>query len=735
MFKKLISVLLAVSFVFSFAVLVNAEESADTKLYTIYADGMLFQREKEAIIAGTGNAGDKITAELYHGKKLVTSGESVVGKDGKFSVSFMAPKGSYTQYLIMIKENDEYIRNLTNIVFGELWLASGQSNMMYPLSQSKTGAKMWENKQQLSPWLRVLLVPGYPEYKGENSLTRLPLEKQDDITDAVWVTGEDMNVYGVSAVAYFFAEELMKKLDMPVGILNSSLGGSSIASWLSRETCESDSALTDYLAEREQYVPASKWEENKQNVYTDVTGNYNQKIHPLKYFRPVGMIWYQGETDISWKSEMYSRAFTLMQKSYSDLFGFKDELMPIVYTQLAPYHYGDETILPERNYHYTKIQQEYPHSRAVISINDIPLTYLVPVGVIHPEHKEEVGQRMFFAAEGLVYGKRETYTVSIIKNTEIRDGSIYVTFENIGDGIKAKGDKIIGFAICDERGIYVPAEAEIVSHNTVRVHSETIKNPVSASYAYCTSNMRSNLYATENGNLALPIGPFVTDENYMTRTWLDQPWMDCDDGKVWFNDADPYSAFYNTWESENAVISFEGSHINIKGQNEFTVNPTITYTNDEGDKKVYRDMQRNYTHYGELSFSVRNNSNKDVVFDYLKLYRETFMWYSPETNGSGNSSVVIPADGEWHEITLDLNTLYLYANECGAISPNNMIEYLLDMKFCFTSEGEADIDLDNFRFIPEEENTSFRFEAKLSDADNVWEFICALFVSILGIFF
>ena len=111
------------------------------------------------------------------------------------------------------------------------------------------------------------------------------------------------------------------------------------------------------------------------------------------------------------------------------------------------------------------------------------------------------------------------------------------------------------------------------------------------------------------------------------------------------------------------------------------------------------------------------------------------MWYSPEADGSGDSSVIIPADGEWHKITLDLNTLYLYANECGAISPNNMIEYLLDMEFCFTSEGEADIDLDNFKFIPEEENTSFRFEAKLSDADNLWEIICALFVGLLGIFF
>lgn len=734
MTKKLLSILLAVSMIFSLAVFAEAEENASTSLYTIYADGMLFQQEKQAILAGTGKEGDTVTAELYLGKKLITSGESVVGSDGKFTVSFMAPKGSYTQYIIMIKENGEYIRTLTDIVFGELWLASGQSNMMYPLSQSKTGVEMWQKSEKLSPWLRVLLVPGYPEYKGESSLTLLPLDKQDDITDAKWVTGEDLSVYEISAVAYFFAEQLMKKLDMPVGILNSSLGGTSIASWLSRETCESDKELTSYLSEKGQYVSASEWKEDKQNVYTDVTGNYNQKIHPLKYFRPVGMIWYQGETDLFWTDEMYGRAFTLMQKSYSELFGFENEMMPIVYTQLAPYNYGSDTQLPQRNYYYTVMQQEYASSRAVISIYDLPLSYFMPAGVIHPSSKEEVGQRMFFAAEGLVYGKRETYTVSAIKSSEIRNGSIYVTFDNIGDGLKADGEELIGFAICDETGIYVQADAEIVSGDTVRIYSESIENPKSASYAYCPASTRSNLYATENGSLALPVGPFVTDANYMTRAWLDQPWMDCDEEKAWFNNADPYSGFYNTWESENAVLTFTDSFMNVKGESSFTVSPVISYEID-GKKKFQYDVQRDFSDYGTLTFSVRNNGEKAVTFEELKLYRESFMWYSPEANSSGDSLVVIPADGEWHEISLDLNTLYLYSNECGAISPNNMIKYLQEITFCFTSEGEADIDLDTFRFTPEDENTSFRFEAKISDADNVWEFICALFVSILGIFF
>ncbi len=735
MFKKLISVLLVLSFIFSFTFVAKAEEQANTHLYTIYSDGMLFQREKEAILAGEGKPGDKITAELYHGKKMVASGESVVDSEGKFTVSFMAPKGSYTQYLIMIKENDEYIETLKNIVFGELWLASGQSNMMYPLSQSVTGVGMFERQEKLSPYLRVLLVPGYPEYKGQDSLSLLPLHAQDDITDAKWVTGENFDVYNVSAVAYFFAIELMEKLDMPVGILNSSLGGSSIASWLSRDTCESDKEMTEYLTEAGQYFSASQWKEDSQDVYRDVTANYNQKIHPLKYFRPVGMLWYQGETDMWWTDEMYGRAFTLMQKSYSKLFGFENELMPIVYTQLAPYNYGSDTVLSQRNNYYSLMQQEYPSSRAVISIYDLPLTYLPAVGIIHPQHKEEVGQRMFFAAEGLVYGKRESYTAASVKSSEIKNGSVYVTLRNTGDGLVLKGEKASGFAVCDKSGVYVKADAEIVSADTVRIYSDKVKNPVSASYGYCVSNMRSNLYASENGEITLPVTNFITDKNYLTRVWRDIPWTDCDDEKNWFNESDPYGGFYNSWESENASLTFNGSYMNVKGQDEFTVSPAIHYTNADGEENFHYDSQRDFSFYGTLTFSVRNNGDKDVVFDGLRLYRESFMWYSPEANDSGVSCVVIPADKEWHEITLDLNTLYLYGNECGAISPNNMIKYIQQMTFCFTSDGVCDIDIDSFAFSPEEEDTSFRFEAKPSDADNFWEFICALFVSILGIFF
>ena len=712
-----------------------ATNNTTAELYTIYDDSMLFQHSKEAILAGTAKAGNKIRVELYNGKNLITSGEAITGSDGKFTVSFMAPEGSYTEYIIILYENSKNIRVLKNIVFGELWLASGQSNMMYPLSQSITGVEMWQNKTKLSKYLRALMVPGYPEYKNETALTLLPRDEQDDITDAVWVTGENEYIYNISAVAYFFAEKLMEKLDMPVGILNSSLGGSSIASWLSRTACESDKDLTDYLAKKGQYVTADKWKENAQNVYSSVTANYNQKIHPLKYFRPTGMLWYQGESDISWEEDMYGKAFGLMQSSYSKLFGFEDNtLMPIIYTQLAPYHYGTDTILPERNLYYTEMQQKDTDSRAVISIHDLPLTYLPSAGVIHPASKEEVGQRMFYAAEGLVYKERDTYSVSVIKETEIKDNAIYITLDNVGDGIKAKGEKIHGFAICGANGIYTEANAEIISDKTIKVWSNFVNNPKSASYAYCITNIRANLYATSDNEFALPIGPFVTDKNYMKQTWVDIPWTDCETEKTWFNLIDPFSGFYNSWTSQNAIITYTDDYLNAKSDRTLSLKPTISYFDGKNDV-FCNDAVRDWSNYGTLIFSVRNNGENDITFDSLKLYRETFMWYSPEANQNHESSVIIPADGQWHEITLDLNSLYLYGNECGITSPNNMIKHLQNIEFVFTSDSTADIDIDNFRFVPEEENSSFYFDTTFTDADNIWEFITAIFSVMMSIFY
>lgn len=728
--KKIIAIILSLTMIIGCAVTASAEKSM-AKLYNVYGDGMLFEQNKEAVFAGTSKPDSEITAELYNGDKLVASGKSVALKDGTFEVSFIAPSGSYDEYTVILKENSSEFATLKNVVFGELWLASGQSNMMYPLSQSRTGREMFANRQLLSEHLRVLLVPGYPGNTVTPEFTYA--DPQLNIEGAQWVTGENLAVYNVSAVAYFFAADLMEELDMPVGILNASLGGSAIASWLSREAIDGDAEVKNDFVSNGLYIEQSDWDTNGQNVYTDMTANYNHKIEAFKNFRPSGMIWYQGESDIGSSGDRYSRAFDLMQRSYSELFGFENGLMPIIYTHLASFLYSDDTfMIADRNIDFTEMQKLRPESRATVTIYDVPLTYIPEAGAIHPECKEEIGERMAFAAKSLVYGDDESYTAASVKKSEIRDGSVYVTFENAGDGLVSGGEELYGFAVCGSDGVYVQAKADIVSHDTVKIYSDFVSQPASASYAYCISNMRSNLYASADGGLALPVSPFVTDKSAGAHYWLDRQWTDCEDEQTWhIMNGDEFIKYYPSWTAENSDLLIENGYMNVKGSGSFSISPLMTYEDGSSNKSLH-DIDTDYSDYGKMSFYVRNNGANDIVLSGIRVFKSSLMWYSPAVNGTKDVETVIPADGEWHCITLDLNRLYLFGNEGGASFSNNKLKAVKEIRFMFSADGESDVDIDTIRFSPSSEEPGIRFDCDMNNADTVAEKISAFFVGIIG---
>ena len=505
MVKKVISLLLVTIFMFCSITVAFAEETG-ARLYTVYGNSMLFEQSKAAIFAGEGKPGSVIRAQLLNENHWpVRTASGKVSDDGTFEISFIAPAGSYDKYTVELTQDGNVFAMLENVVFGELWLASGQSNMMYPLIQSEKGMEMFNNNQLMSEWLRVLIEPAYPTYNGTNEI---PVDPQNDIESAKWYCGNQPEAYSMSAVTYFFAEELMKELDMPVGILNSSLGGSSIRSWLSREAIDADSTLKDELKSNGLYIEKADWSKTDRDIYNDMSANYNLRTHAYRNFRPSGLIWYQGETDLLSRNgfDLYEHSFNALQQIYTDMFDCRDKLFPMIYTQIAPFDYG-ENALAEWNFNYTKMQAAQNDSRAMITLYDLPLTYITELGVIHPATKLPVGQRMASAALSLVYGENSPHTAASLDTSEIKDSSIYVTFKNTGGGIKADGNTLSGFAICGEDGIFVQAEAEIVSENTVKIRSEYIKKPVAASYAYSTLNTYSNLYTTVDGEMG-PDMPF-----------------------------------------------------------------------------------------------------------------------------------------------------------------------------------------------------------------------------------
>lgn len=727
MVRKIFSLLIMVAVIF-LSLTTAYSSGSEAEIYSVYGDNMLFKQNEDAVIAGTANSGTEISVELFNSNNIsVASGKSTAGNNGIFEVAFSAPSGSFEKYSIILKADGHEFKKLNNVVFGELWLASGQSNMQYPLGQAKYGLEMMNNAEKLNEYLRVLITPTFAEL--DNTVGKIPSVPEKDIPGSFWITGENEGIYGMSAVAYFFADKMIEELNMPVGILNVSLGGTTIASWISRESIENNQEVKNDFKEYDKYVDISEWDKTKRSIYYEMSANYNLRIEALKRFRLSGMIWYQGETDIGWTAEAYSRAFDLLQQSYTELFNHDDGLLPVVFTQLAQYFYSSEGYdVPSRNIDFAEMQQRNPDSRALISIYDVPITYLPVAGVIHPECKLEVGERMAFAALGLVNNKYTSYTTATIDKYEIKDSSIYVTLKNIGEGLKQKGKVLNGFSICGSDGIYVKANAEIIGNDTVKIESNFVENPVSAAYAYSPDNGKSNLYATYNGDFSLPVSPFITDKSIKAKYYNERTWTDCDDEEIWHTINDAYSGFYPSWESNKAQICFNNENaysgdmcLEIKStEKEFSVSPVLNFKSDNGDEPFY-DADTDYSKFKTISVAIKNSGKSKINLKSINFYCNNLLYYS-------TTNAEIPADGKWHTVIFDINKLNFNGVKSLISYPNDVLSDIKNISFVFESEDENSIVfLDEIRFSPGETEPEGIFEHIISFLISTIEMIKNLF--------
>ena len=737
--KRIVSVLLAAVLCIGCALPALAAGEAQAALYAIYGNNMLFQQKQPAVFAGTATGGVRVTCTLLdESGGTVAKGEGAVNKNGRFSVSVPAPAGGYAQYTVVLALEGREFTRLTGVVFGELWLASGQSNMQMGLGGTETGMRMYAGGETLSGDLRFLFVQPYVEYMGDTE--RFPIEPQRDVPGSVWIRGDEPGVYGVSAVAALFAQKLQQTLDMPVGVLCAPLGGSSIYSWLSREAIESDAAVLADMQTIGRYIPADEWQETGHDVYNDMTANYNKKIDALRVFRPQGLIWYQGETDIfnSVEPAAYARAFDLLQRSWSPLFGFDAQRrLPIIYTQIASYPYGGDK-LQRLNVEFAAMQRLQPRTRAVTPIYDVPLTYRRESGVIHPTEKDLVALRMAYAAEGMVYGQRDVYTAATVQTAVPDENGITVTLRDTGNGLVCTDKVLRGFSICGEDGIFVQADARITGSDTLYISAPEVPHPVSAAYAYAESNARANLYASDENGAALPVSPFVTDLSALRMSWQDREWADCDTEKVWRLAGDTYTGSFDNWTADGAALSYadgeEGSCLHIDAdKRSFSVSPTSRYT-DGRKKKLFADARRDYSRYSKISFRVRNTGSAEVTLRQVRLYTSAAMWYTPLVDGSHGDSAVIPADGAWHTVTLDLSQIFRFGNVCGVTYSRSRLTALEKMQLRFAGD-DAQVELDSFRFTPDgTDGIARRFIARLDRARTPFEWLSAMVMRVLVLF-
>lgn len=717
---KILSVLLALSFALIIPVSAADSDSVTAKLFNTYGDEMLFQHSEKAVLAGIAKSGSEISCILKNSSDEIKGrGQTVAGADDRFKVSFDAPEGGYEEYSIEMYQDGVLFDTLTDVVFGELWLAGGQSNMHIFLRFTKTGMEMIDNGKTGSEYVRYLNMPLIPGYSADPNHVAIPGEAandspcpllpQEDIAGAEWFKGSSTKVYDVTGVGFFFAEKLQKDIDMPVGILCDYLGGSSILPWLSRKAIESDKQVKSEMGSR--YISANKWDEtaNYSNM-TVMTGLYNKKTAPLINFHIAGMIWYQGESDCNWTYLDYSHAMRLLQDSLTEDFDYKGERLPVIMATFADCALGTLDGFRRLGAELGEFAAQDPSSRAVTVLSDLPLGYTQSTQTVHPYEKKPVGERMALQAEGLVYNKYSHACSSpVFKSIRTEGSSLYLTFDNVCDGLAFDGSDIHGFTVCGKNGVYVPAHATIVSKDTVRVWSRFVEKPVAAMYSEGLITTRSNLYSTVNGEKFLPVCHTITDRKYEDNIWQDCGWTDCDQETIWHQETLKLADFYTIWKADNAKVSVEkqaanrgdaGLNISSDGGT-FSIGPVTTrYNQYEDETSLFANWNKDWTKFSKISVEIRNPGNTEIRFEGIKLYVSEDKYYMPVLEDSGETGCSVPADGQWHEYIFDLDNMYAQGKNSAVTYTRKNLKNVTDVKFEFSSGSKAELFFDEIQFAP-----------------------------------
>ena len=500
---------LAVSGIFSARMLA-------VKPNSLFTDNAVFQRGVEVPVWGTGDNDEKVSLE-FNGQKLETT-----VKDGKWMLKLKPMKENSTPQNMAISGKNTV--TVKNILVGEVWLCSGQSNMAFPLRATKALGNYPKIKDVLRDAQNYPLIRQF----------KVPLIKNTDIpakvndTKGKWSVCDSLTSRDFSAVAYFMAVDLFKKLNIPIGIVNSSYGGTAIENWMSKETLDAipaEKAAIMSRFEKEMADFPKKMAEYQNNLSllqdkfkTDSTlavlqkkelpkkpsapmspaerggptGLWNTMIYPLIPYAFKGVAWYQGEANAS-RGIQYRALLPAMIQNWRT--EWKSGDFPFVIVQIP----GWKNHSPELKEAQFLTAQKVPNTALAVTYDcDDTLD-------VHPGNKQPVGERMALAARGIAYCEKIEYSGPVYKSMKVDGNKVILSFSHIGTGLVEKNGALKDFTIAGSDKKFVPAKAEILG-NTVVVSAESVTNPeaVRAGWRLCP---QMNLYNKEN----LPASPFRTD--------------------------------------------------------------------------------------------------------------------------------------------------------------------------------------------------------------------------------
>ena len=477
---------------------------------SIIGDHMVLQEGKSAPVWGKAAPGESVSVSIG-GKTVKTTAD----KDGRWMVKLPKMKaGGPLEMTITGKENALAVKD---ILVGEVWIGSGQSNMQWTVKDSKNGKD--ECAAANYPNIRLFYV--------KRTVATTP----QDNCEGEWKVCTPESVPDFSAVLFFFGRDLHKELNLPVGLIHSSWGGTPAESWTTRETLAADPELKVIVDRWDQNLanyPVAKaaydkdvqaWEkavaeakaagqaEPKKPAAPQgpdspwlAGGLYNAMIHPIVPYGVKGAVWYQGESNAG-RAYQYRNLFSTMIKDWRRVWGTDD--FSFYFVQLANF----TAVKPEpEDSDWAELREA---QNMALKLKNTGVALAIDIGEekdIHPRNKQEVGRRLALNALAKDYDKNVVFSGPMYKSVRVKGNEAVIKFSHTENGLVARGgDALKGFAIAGADKKFVWADAKIVG-NTVVVSSPKVDKPVAVRYAWA-NNPVCNLY---NG-AGLPASPFRTD--------------------------------------------------------------------------------------------------------------------------------------------------------------------------------------------------------------------------------
>ena len=454
--------------------------NAQIELGPLFSDDMILQRNSQVPIWGSAKGNEKISIiSSWNNNEVITKADN----NGNWTADISTPDaGGPYEIKISSKKN---ILNLTNVLIGEVWVASGQSNMqmaLYGGGREPVLRSIDMIAQAKNPNIRLFTV------KHNSSISPIKELK------GKWLVSSPANVSAFSAVGYSFADYLNKVLDIPIGIINTSWGGTPAEAWTDKKTLDSNFEKSQIRNNHKDKV-----------VQHNPSGLFNAMINPLIPFKIRGAIWYQGEGNVS-RANNYTKLMNKMIEGWRSNWG--QGSFPFYFVQLAPFSYNGinntaSAYLREAQLH-TMLQTENTGMAVTLDIGSEK--------TIHPPEKILVGKRLAYWALVKDYNLGGiSFSGPIYKSLNINGDKVIVNFDYAQNGITSYNKAIVGFEIAGEDKIFYPANAKVIrgygsNRSKLEVSSDSVKKPVAVRYGW-KNYLKGNLYNTQG----LPASSFRSD--------------------------------------------------------------------------------------------------------------------------------------------------------------------------------------------------------------------------------